>query len=88
MVKLKPKTSAKTQKQCPLCQGDTLIEGHLDEIYRYRQGLYHLILFDVPIQAFCEQCEYKIVGEKATSAVNQLVKELDLLAFQLLEVTP
>ncbi|MBD3190449.1 MAG: YgiT-type zinc finger protein [Candidatus Heimdallarchaeota archaeon] len=72
---------------CPLCSG-RMESGQTGSIYRYRQALYHLRLWAIPLQGKCTRCGYQKVDEKHEPAINNLIEQLDELAFQLLETEP
>ena len=73
-------------KKCPLCRSETLEAKHSGEAYKYRQGLYHIKIKDVPLKAYCTLCHYQEVGENVTVELEKLETLLDAETLELLKL--
>ena len=73
-------------KKCPQCRSDTLEAKHKGEAYKYRQGLYHIKIKDVPLKAYCTLCHYQEIGETVNNELDKLQKILDTKTLELLKL--
>lgn len=73
-------------KKCPLCRSEALEAKHTGDVYKYRQGLYHIKIKDVPLKAYCTLCHYQEVGENVTVELEKLESLLDAETLELLKL--
>ncbi len=82
LLKINPENIKDTK--CPLCQSNSLKEGHNGTEYKFQQTLYHLCIHDVPLLAYCEQCGYQKFGEKTIEIIDWITTELNHMVVELL----
>lgn len=73
-------------KKCPLCRSEALEAKHTGDVYKYRQGLYHIKIKDVPLKAYCTICHYQEVGENVTVELEKIESLLDAETLELLKL--
>ncbi|MHA1772885.1 MAG: hypothetical protein ACTSXO_02005 [Candidatus Heimdallarchaeota archaeon] len=71
--------------KCPICRSNALLTGQKGELYRHRQGLYHLRIQKVPLKTYCTVCHYQEYDKAVLKKVSQLTELLDRELFALLQ---
>ncbi|HUT82595.1 MAG TPA: hypothetical protein VMZ29_15470 [Candidatus Bathyarchaeia archaeon] len=72
-------------KKCPQCRSEALEEKNKGEVYKYQQGLYHIKIKEVPLQAYCTLCNYQKIGKNVGKEIMKLEQLLNSKVITLLD---
>jgi len=74
-----------SNNKCPQCKSKSMKPGQKGETYRYRQGLYHIKIKEVPLKGYCTVCHYQEIGENVARELEILENLLDEKVLELVK---